>query len=156
MSAAASCWRRSGKLSSKVYTTDDAARLFAFGQANWRLEGEAKDSPLERQVFMQRGVAAGGKTTGEVVPARVVDFRPLSQGDVALLKVETSDLPSVELAPATDIQIGTRVLSIGYPGSTDEVTDASFEPTNKDGQISAKRPRAVSRCTRPARRCPAA
>ncbi|HEX8631417.1 MAG TPA: trypsin-like peptidase domain-containing protein [Catenuloplanes sp.] len=123
----------------KLYTSNDPVKLLAFGQANWRLEGEAKDSPLERQVFMQRGVAAGGKTTGEVVPARVVDFRSLSQGDVALLKVETSDLPAVELAAATDIQIGTRVLSIGYPGSTDEVTDASFEPTNKDGQISAKK-----------------
>ncbi len=117
----------------------DPNKLLQFGEANWKLEGQAKNSPLDRQVFMQRGVAAGGKTTGEALPARVVDFRPLSQGDVALLKLETTDLPAVELAPRDTIEIGTKVLSIGYPGSTDEVTDASFEPTNKDGQISSKK-----------------
>ncbi|HWG98270.1 MAG TPA: trypsin-like peptidase domain-containing protein [Pilimelia sp.] len=121
------------------YNTDDPARLLAFGEANWRIEGQTRDSPADREVYLQRGVAAGGRTTGEVLPARVVDFRKLSEGDVALLKVETSDLPAVELATGTDVEIGTRVLSIGYPGSTDQVTDASFEPTNKDGQISAKK-----------------
>jgi hypothetical protein len=33
------------------------------------------------------------------------------------------------------------VLSVGYPGSTDAVTDASYEPTFKDGQINAEKTR---------------
>lgn len=116
-----------------------AATLFEFGLANWKVEGQAKDTPPEREVFVQRGVAAANQKGGDTLPARVVDFRNFNQGDVALLKIEKSDLPASLVAPASDIEIGTRVLSVGYPGSTDEVTDTSLEPTNKDGSVNAKK-----------------
>ncbi|MFB3739767.1 MAG: hypothetical protein ACE14W_12505 [Candidatus Velamenicoccus archaeovorus] len=74
---------------------------------------------------MQRGVAAGGLKTGEAFAARVVDSEPWSQGGVAILKIEGSDLPSILVAPSTEIGIGAPVLSIGYPGSADLVTDQS-------------------------------
>lgn len=57
---------------------------------------------------------------------------------MALLKIEASELPSAELAPDADVGQGTPVLSIGYPGSTAEVTDPGLESTFKDGQISSK------------------
>ena len=88
---------------------------------------------------MQRGTARAGRRSGDAVPARVVDSRPLREGDVALLKVDQSNLPAVEVAPATDVQIGSEVISIGYPASAQEVTDETLEPTNKDGTVSAKR-----------------
>ncbi|MEE4022743.1 trypsin-like peptidase domain-containing protein [Gordonia sp. PKS22-38] len=70
------------------------------------------------------------------VPARVVDVRPMRQGDVALLKVPLSNLPSSELSTA-EPEVGTPVQSIGYPASTESVTDYSLEPTAKSGTVSA-------------------
>ncbi len=109
--------------------------------AMWGVEGKERGSDPDLEVYVQRGVAAGGLATGEAFPARVVDVRPLSEGDAALLKVEASDLPTVLVAPASSISIGTPVLSVGYPGSTDQVTDASYEPTYKDGQVNAQKTR---------------
>jgi S1-C subfamily serine protease len=107
----------------------------------WSVEGEEKGSEADLQIYVQRGVAAGGVQSGEALPARLVDVRPLSEGDVALLKVEATDLPTLLLAPTESIAIGTPILSVGYPGSTDQVTDASYEPTFKDGQINAQKTR---------------
>ena len=109
-----------------------------FGTANWTVEGKAKGSAIDTQIAVVTGsVQGGGKP--QVLPARLVDIRPFTQGDVALLKVETTDLPSVELATDADVQVGTPLLSIGYPASADAVTDPSLEPSNKDGQVSAKK-----------------
>jgi serine protease Do len=108
---------------------------------SWGVEGREKGSPADLTVYVQRGVAAGGLTTGEAFPARVVEHSSINDGDVALLKIEESDLPSIQIASDADIAIGTNVLSVGYPGSSDAVTDASYEPTFKDGQINSKKTR---------------
>ena len=115
------------------------ADVVAFGMANWSVEGAAKGSPIDARISVISGAITGTGTTGQALPARVVDFRPFSQGDVALLKVETTDLPSVELAGDSDVQIGTPLLSVGYPASADAVTDPGLEPSNKDGQVSSKK-----------------
>jgi serine protease Do len=109
-----------------------------FGTANWSVEGAAKGSPIDSRISVITGSTTGA-ATGKAMPARVVDFRPLSEGDVALLKVESADLPSVELGGDADVQIGTPLLSVGYPASADAVTDPSLEPSNKDGQVSSKK-----------------
>lgn len=119
----------------------DAAYWLTEAHGMWGVEGSEKGSDPDLEVYAQRGVAAGGLKTGEAYPARLVDYRPLSEGDAALLKIEASDLPTVLVAPAVSITIGTPVLSVGYPGSTDQVTDASYEPTYKDGQINAQKTR---------------
>jgi S1-C subfamily serine protease len=113
-------------------------QAIGFGTVNWTVEGTAKGSPIDTQIAVVTGSVQGGGTP-QALPARVVDSRPFDQGDVALLKVETSDLPSVELATDADVQVGTPVLSIGYPASADAVTDPSLEPSNKDGQVSSKK-----------------
>jgi S1-C subfamily serine protease len=111
------------------------------GHLMWKVEGEEASSPPDLEVYVQHGIAQGGVKSGDSFPARVVDSQPWSEGDVALLKIEESDLPALLLAPDADIDIGTPVLSVGYPGSTDQVTDQSLEPTYKDGQINAKKTR---------------
>jgi S1-C subfamily serine protease len=123
-----------------IFRRDSAAWL---NEAHllWGVEGEERGSPPDLEVYIQRGVAAGGLQTGQAFPARVVDFQPWSEGDVALLKIEQADLPVVLIAPSSEIDIGTPVLSVGYPGSTDFVTDQSYEPTFKDGQINAQKTR---------------
>ena len=109
-----------------------------FGTANWTVEGKAKGSAIDTQIAVVTGSVQGGGQP-QALPARVVDSRALDQGDVALLKVETTDLPSIELATDADVQVGTPLLSIGYPASADAVTDLSLEPSNKDGQVSSKK-----------------
>jgi S1-C subfamily serine protease len=107
----------------------------------WGVEGEEKGSEPDLEIYVQHGIAAGGLTTGEAFPARLVDYSPWSEGDGALLKVEESDLPTLLVAPSTSIAIGLPILAVGYPGSTDAVTDASLEPTFKDGQVNAEKTR---------------
>lgn len=111
------------------------------GHLMWGVEGTERGSDPDREVWVQRGVAAGGLQTGEALPARVVDYQPWSEGDIAILKIEAAHLPTVLVAQKTDVTIGTPVMSIGYPGSSDAVTDATFEPTYKDGQINSEKTR---------------
>jgi S1-C subfamily serine protease len=115
-----------------------ADQLYQEGKYYWRVEGTNAGSPPDRQVNVQHGIAVSGKNTGEVWQARVIDVRDVANGDVALLKVETTDMPMVSLAQDVNIDIGAPVLSIGYPGATDEVTDATYEPSFKDGKVDQK------------------
>jgi hypothetical protein len=122
-----------------------------FGTANWTVEGKAKGSAIDTQIAVVTGsVQGGGKP--QVLPARLVDIRPFTQGDVALLKVETTDLPTVELAGDADVQIGTPLLSIGYPASADAVTDPSLSRPTRTVRSARRRRSARCRSTRPAPR----
>ncbi len=115
----------------------DFDKLFNYGMANWKIEGQVGGSPIDQTFTVLRGGANGDKP--QSLPARLVDFRPVSQGDVALLKVEAGDMASSELATDTDVQVGQQIISVGYPGSTDKITDESMDPDNKDGTVSAKK-----------------
>ncbi|MCX5042115.1 trypsin-like peptidase domain-containing protein [Aldersonia sp. NBC_00410] len=112
-----------------------AEDFYNFGVMNWRVEGFTPGSPLDVQI----GVHPGGDPNAAALPARVVDFRPLGKGDVALVKVDAADMPSTDLATDPDVQVGDQVLAVGYPASTDLVTDQSAEPSNKEGAISSKK-----------------
>ncbi|MCK8674418.1 trypsin-like peptidase domain-containing protein [Rhodococcus sp. HM1] len=109
--------------------------LAAFVDGSFTVEGEkgGSDPTLEIAVLFGEG------TSGTRLPANVIEYRPLEQGDVALLKVQRDDLPAALLATDDDVAIGTPVLSVGFPGSTEKVTDPSLEPTNKSGKVSAKK-----------------
>lgn len=107
----------------------------------WGVEGTERGSEPDFEMWVQRGVAAGGLKTGEAYPARVLDYQPWSEGDIAIVKIEQTDLPTILVAESADVSIGTSVLSIGYPGSSDAVTDANLEPTFKDGQINSQKTR---------------
>lgn len=113
----------------------DRASLLDEGESIWRVEGYERNSPVDQDIVVARGVATDGLESGKALPARVVDLIPLDEGDVALLKIEASDLPVAQIADGTDVTVGTDVLSVGYPASVDYVSDASFTPSFKDGQI---------------------
>jgi S1-C subfamily serine protease len=102
---------------------------------NARIEGNSPDRGPELSLMLAYG--SGTKLTGKL-PASVVDFRPLSQGDVALLKVEHPNMPSSELATDADVNIGTPVLTVGFPETTRRVTGLSLDPTNKSGKVNKK------------------
>lgn len=119
---------------------EQAEGIYEEALGNWKVEGRTAGRPAEMEAFVQWGNAHGGKKTGDALPARVLESKPLSQGDVAVLKIE-KDLPALEVLPGKDLQIGTPVLAVGYPASSDEVTDQSVEPTFKDGKVSSKKTR---------------
>ncbi|OBI93819.1 trypsin [Mycobacterium alsense] len=113
----------------------EPAVAFDWLQKNARLEGETPDQGPHVGVTVMSGT--GTKLT-EKLPATVVDFRPLAKGDAALLKVAKRNLPSSELDTDADVTVGTPILAVGFPASTQNVTGPSLDPTNKSGKISKK------------------
>jgi serine protease Do len=104
----------------------------AYGLANWTVEGKAANSPIEAQLQVN------GAPGGSGLPARVVDTRPFPDGDVALLKVEATNLPVLELATGSEIPVGTPLLSAGYPGSVGALLGPGAEPSIKEGSVSGR------------------
>jgi serine protease Do len=112
----------------------DPAAILAWLQKNARVEG-ASDRGPEINLTLLSGT---GTKVAAKMPANVVDFRSIKKGDVALLKVEKRNLPSSELATDADVSIGTSILTVGFPLSTERVTGPSLDPTNKSGKVSKK------------------
>ncbi len=113
----------------------DPAAALEWLQKNARVVGDSADRGPEISVSLLYGT---GATVAGKVPASVVDFRSLGKGDVALLKVDKHYLPSSELATDADVSIGTSVLAVGFPESTQNITGPSLDPTNKSGKLSKK------------------
>jgi hypothetical protein len=90
-------------------------------------------------VRVTRVVSAGDAPGTDVATATVTEFLAPDQGDVALLTVPRTGLPALTLATEDDRPAGTPILAIGFPASVGRATDPSTEPTNKNGQISARR-----------------
>ena len=99
---------------------------------HWRL----RDPQNWRSAGAKRTVRAV-YPSGKPLPARVLGFRAFEGGDVALLKLEAKNTPVLSLAPTADLEVGSQIVSVGYPGSVDLVTDQSFDPSFKDGSISS-------------------
>jgi S1-C subfamily serine protease len=72
----------------------------------------------------------GAVTTGEetVAKGRLADLRKAGEPlkaqevtrDIAILKVEKKNLPTVKLGDSDEVKVGERVLALGYPASTSE------------------------------------
>jgi serine protease Do len=120
------------------WTLEDAQ---AFAAKYWKVRSADRPqrSRPDRRVAAAYGVDIGGLPTGKALPARLLGFRVFEQGDVALLKLEAEDVPVLQLAPEAAIEVGTEIVSVGYPGSVDLVTDATFDPSFKEGSVSSKR-----------------
>lgn len=113
----------------------DSATTLEWLQKNARVEGDAPGQGPHVSVALMSGT--GTKLADKVV-ANVVDFRPLGKGDAALLKVAKRNLPSSELDTDADVTIGTPVLAVGFPESTQNITGATLDPTYKSGKVSKK------------------
>jgi len=113
----------------------DPATTLDWLQKNARVEGNTPDRGPEISIALLYGT---GAKIAEKIAANVVDFRPIGKGDVALLKVDKRNLPSSELATDADVSIGTSILTVGFPESTQNITGPSLDPTNKSGKVSKK------------------
>jgi hypothetical protein len=106
------------------------------------VEGEKTGSGPLRDIRVTRVVGDGDSSDNpgtDVAPATVTELMEPEAGDVALLKVPRTGLPALTLADEDDRPAGTPILAIGFPASVGRATDPSTEPTNKNGQISARR-----------------
>lgn len=101
-------------------------------------EGADPDRPLDRAIRVERMEATGDGPIRDVAPATVVDLVAPDDGDVAVLKVPRENLPSLAIRD-DQTPVGTPILAIGYPGSAGAAVDPSLEPSNKNGQVSARR-----------------
>lgn len=85
--------------------------------------------------------SATGQLNGEAHETRVVKYLPWNDGsgDVALLKTEVSDQPVLPVNTQT-ASTGQETISVGYPASVGQVSDASLsDPSFKSGNISSVR-----------------
>jgi serine protease Do len=112
--------------------------------------GNLKMESVKNNNFIQTGAVSG---TEKVVKelgkaANVIDTLydgDFDSSDIALLKVEGANFPTVELGSSQNVQIGSELYVIGYPGVVDQTTgyftdvESSLEPTITKGIISAKK-----------------
>jgi hypothetical protein len=113
----------------------EPAVTFEWLQKNARVEGDTAGQGPRVSFTVMSGT---GTTVAEKLPASVVDFRPLGKGDAALLKIAKRNLPSSELGTDADVTIGTPILAVGFPESTQTVTGPPLDPTYKSGKVSKK------------------
>ncbi|SEK51449.1 S1 family peptidase [Rhodococcus maanshanensis] len=118
-----------------VIPTLDPALVTETAQANWRVEGDEPGSPPS----LAMTVIAGGTAEGEALGAEVVGLVPLTEGDVALLKVQRGGLAAAELSTDTGVDLGTPVVSAGFPGTTDTAAEPTLRPVVAGGEINAKK-----------------
>ncbi|MDQ3157930.1 MAG: trypsin-like peptidase domain-containing protein [Actinomycetota bacterium] len=99
------------------------------------------DSAVEDRRNPDRFVTASwGTEKGQSFNARVVSYQRLATtGDAGLIKVDATGLQAIRLAESNDLETGTEVVSIGYPGKVKDVTDEDYAPSYKDGQINSRK-----------------
>jgi serine protease Do len=93
------------------------------------------------QVTAQIGIAIPGLSTlTKAVPADVKQVGQITPGkDVAVLKIEQNNLPTVPIGDDTKLQVGDKIFVIGYPAAAELGTAAAgSEPSMTAGLVSAR------------------
>jgi len=102
-------------------------------------------SKIETAVYTELGVAVPGMQAVQQGVGSDIRKRgePIPGKDIAILKVDRSNLPTVPLGDDTALATGDRIYVIGYPGVAtfhDMLAAASaVEPTMTSGMISARK-----------------
>ncbi len=107
-------------------TPDQVPLLLADMLTNATLVGQPVSQPPKRIVEVRRAV-----TLDEPLPASVVSIADPLDGDAALLKIDKSSQPMLELAGADDVKSGTEVVTVECPDDT----APAVRPTSRTGAI---------------------
>ena len=118
----------------KTLTVDD---IVGFNDFVIMDQGGRRTKPT-MSVSVTWAESAGGVETSKGLPARVVKWQKFAQGDGAVLKVEESNLNALPLTEE-QLEVGTEVISVGYPGSIDTLVDADLTPSFKEGSVSSQK-----------------
>lgn len=101
------------------------------GNGSITIEGFETDSPVDRAVT----VLVPSVSDSDLYPAQVVDFKSLSDGDVALLHAaDAKGAPMLSVAPATP-STGDSVVATGYPGVVWDFLDPTTDPSFMEGTV---------------------
>ncbi len=130
----AMAWERSKGLWPKSMSVNEIYKNYSDTYQAYGDEGKGKP---ERDVSTTLGISVSGENTVTTQPARVLDVMGFDKGDVGLVKIEAENLPALTMAPEGTVEVGTEVVSVGFPASVDAVTDATMDPSYKDGTISS-------------------
>lgn len=118
-------------------TEADVAMVQQEAYGYWKVEGATPGSPPQLTVTAMSALGVSGEQAATGKVARVIEAKKMDEGDVALIKIEGSNTPVLELGKDSDVSTGTDVLSVGFP-QNEAVLDSSVHPTFKDGQINNK------------------
>lgn len=100
---------------------------------------------LDKAFYVEVGAAIPGVKVGakDITAEVTAAGRQIPDKDVAVLKVERNNLPTVPLGDDTQVNTGDRVYVLGYPGAATFhpiLSDESqVEPTMTTGTVSAKK-----------------
>jgi hypothetical protein len=89
------------------------------------------------QMFAQINIARGDLTASPAVSAQLVHVLAADGGNLALLKLAQSDLPTAELDPAAVPGPGTALLLIGYQTGDSDFRAATYTVEAKQVQVSS-------------------
>jgi serine protease Do len=105
--------------------------MIRFGRSAWAVEGQSPGTPIASELRVT-GIP-GAPPDGML--ARVVDDRPIGQGDVGLLKVDTTAIPTLELATGPGAAVGTPLIAVGYPEGAGARIATGAAPSTKAGTV---------------------
>jgi Trypsin-like peptidase domain/zinc-ribbon domain len=121
---------------------------FSDPQANRALmacyTGDVCDFTLKASVHVYPAVQVAGLSVPKPLSATVVRSSDFEQADIAVLQVDATNLPTVQLEASTnDLAPGDPLVALGYPGSTRDLPTGMTEPTKTFGRVSNIRTGAV-------------
>jgi serine protease Do len=90
-----------------------------------------------RTVKVYTPVQIAGVSAPKPLAARVLKSTGFGQTDVAILQVDTSNMPTVPLATtANDLKSGQSIAALGFPGSAQDLPTGFTEPAKLFGRVS--------------------
>lgn len=99
--------------------------------------GDACAFSIKPTVRVYPGVQVAGVSVPKPLPATVLRYTGFKQTDIAILKVDATNMPTVQLEASTnDLVPGDTVVALGYPGSTRNLPTGMTEPTKTFGRVS--------------------
>jgi serine protease Do len=107
-------------------------------------EGDACAFTIKTTVRVYPAARVAGLSVPKPLAATVVRSSEFKQTDIAILQVDATNMPTVELEPSTnDLESGDDVVALGFPGSASDLPTGMTEPTKTFGRVSNIRPGAV-------------
>ncbi|MBM7471637.1 trypsin-like peptidase domain-containing protein [Subtercola frigoramans] len=119
--------------------TDADVTSFISGgaEANWPVEGQTTGSSPELAMQVYPAISITGSNAAGYAGV-LVDDRPISQGDTALFKIDTTSPLPVLLVSANQPTTGQTVNAIGYPGNVTALVSGNPQPTFSKGEVSGR------------------
>jgi len=127
----------------KEETRQNIINRISFGDYEFAgfLQQNLQVDNIQSTVRVQSGVVAPGQATAkESWPAEIKKIgAPYPGKDVAIIKVEQTNLPTVRLGDQDQLEVGSTVIAVGYPGAADVTPASQLEPSVTQGIVSAKK-----------------